>query len=405
MVRALGGDGSELDAADSSASVGARLRALREDRQMPLRLVAAHLNLNMPVVEALERDEYGALPEPVFVRGYIRSYARLFDVDAGPLVETYNRASGNDPMDLGPAMAPSPSSRIPRSRESALVATAGGMVLVCLVTLATWWWFEADPAPTEGGSTPSAAPEGQARAIAGGRDGPVPRRAGGSETDRTVDPSAVPAFDPPGRSAQGPQEVHRGQVMPDRARADSGPMESLGGTIPPADIEGRAYRSASMTDGLESRRLLHAAEGNAREEVSGLDRRGAQRPALAPAAAVVTEGGGDAVARSAEASPRAEKSTIELAFIADSWVDIRDAEQERKLVGIMKANTHKTITGNSPFSLVLGNSDGVQVIFDGEPVDHSSYARGNVARFRLAVDPARGAPAGMPRLSTFSGPN
>ena len=49
----------------------------------------------------------------------------------------------------------------------------------------------------------------------------------------------------------------------------------------------------------------------------------------------------------------------------------------------MKANTEQVIKGRTPFSLILGNSQGVRVIFDGEPVDHSAYTRGNVARFQL----------------------
>ncbi|MCZ7597367.1 MAG: helix-turn-helix domain-containing protein [Gammaproteobacteria bacterium] len=65
----------------SKASPGMILAAARDELKWSIEDVAANLNLRVSVIEALERDDYGDLPGPTFVRGYIRAYARLLGID------------------------------------------------------------------------------------------------------------------------------------------------------------------------------------------------------------------------------------------------------------------------------------------------------------------------------------
>ena len=69
---------------------GARLRRLREARELTVEEVADRLFLEVRIVEALEADRHEALPAPVFVRGYLRQYARLLDTDPAPLLAAYH---------------------------------------------------------------------------------------------------------------------------------------------------------------------------------------------------------------------------------------------------------------------------------------------------------------------------
>lgn len=71
----------------SQPSAGAQLRALREAAQLTVDDVAQQLKLAPRQVLAIENDAVDELPGPTFVRGFIRNYARLLRVDAGPLLE------------------------------------------------------------------------------------------------------------------------------------------------------------------------------------------------------------------------------------------------------------------------------------------------------------------------------
>lgn len=67
----------------------------------------------------------------------------------------------------------------------------------------------------------------------------------------------------------------------------------------------------------------------------------------------------------------------------DSWVAIRDASGQRLIYGNLSAGTVKTLRGEAPFALVLGNASAAQVEFNGQSVDHSKYTVGAVARFKI----------------------
>lgn len=68
---------------------GSLLLAQRETLELSLQHVADELNLTMHYVRALESDSYDKLPGDVFVKGYIRSYARLLGLDPDQMLEIY----------------------------------------------------------------------------------------------------------------------------------------------------------------------------------------------------------------------------------------------------------------------------------------------------------------------------
>ena len=69
------------------ASFGARLRWERERAGLTVTDVAARLRLHLNQVRAIEQETLNALPETAYVRGFIRSYARLLNIDPTPLLE------------------------------------------------------------------------------------------------------------------------------------------------------------------------------------------------------------------------------------------------------------------------------------------------------------------------------
>lgn len=73
-------------AGEPVASPGAQLAAARESRGMSVADIAHQLKLSPWQVEALESGNYRRLPGAVFVRGFIRNYARLVKLDPALLL-------------------------------------------------------------------------------------------------------------------------------------------------------------------------------------------------------------------------------------------------------------------------------------------------------------------------------
>src|SRR3954468_11950104 len=91
---------------------GHALRAARNRSGLSIADVARHLKLAPAQVEALESDDHAHLPGPVFVRGFIRNYARLVNLDPRDLLQDVER-SGPGVM-TGSRLA-GPSAEIPLS--------------------------------------------------------------------------------------------------------------------------------------------------------------------------------------------------------------------------------------------------------------------------------------------------
>jgi cytoskeleton protein RodZ len=78
---------------DDPPSPGALLRKARQGYEWSIDDVAANLNLSIDVVSALERDDYRHLPGATFVRGYLRSYARLLGIDENEVLVSTSDSS------------------------------------------------------------------------------------------------------------------------------------------------------------------------------------------------------------------------------------------------------------------------------------------------------------------------
>lgn len=85
--------------AEAGEGPGATLQAAREARQLSVSEVADQLKLSSAVVTALEANDWDRLPAQVFVRGYIRAYARLMGLDDEELLDGERGAAGGDTRD------------------------------------------------------------------------------------------------------------------------------------------------------------------------------------------------------------------------------------------------------------------------------------------------------------------
>ncbi|MBI3525067.1 MAG: helix-turn-helix domain-containing protein [Betaproteobacteria bacterium] len=70
----------------SGDSPGRRLREARETRGLSIADVANSIKFSTRQIETVERDDFDRLPGATFVRGFIRSYAKLLQLDIQPLL-------------------------------------------------------------------------------------------------------------------------------------------------------------------------------------------------------------------------------------------------------------------------------------------------------------------------------
>jgi len=78
--------------------------------------------------------------------------------------------------------------------------------------------------------------------------------------------------------------------------------------------------------------------------------------------------------------------TVMFQFDASSWVDLRDADGKRLLYEHINQGRQVSVKGKPPFSVFLGNAEGVRIEYDGKPFDFSAYVNGVYARFSLGAD-------------------
>lgn len=88
-------------------TIGPRLRAAREARNLTIEQAAQDTRISLRFLEALEREDFDELPAPVYVRGFLRSYGNYLGLEPQSLL---------DELDGGGAVAtqrpaPSPAAR------------------------------------------------------------------------------------------------------------------------------------------------------------------------------------------------------------------------------------------------------------------------------------------------------
>lgn len=107
-VEPLASDGSENKAVLSVVqTAGAQLSAARIQMGLSLQQVADQLKLSQRQIAALENNQFEDLPKMVIVRGFVRSYAKLLKLDAGPIINCLPSEAGSAGLetDLRPTLA------------------------------------------------------------------------------------------------------------------------------------------------------------------------------------------------------------------------------------------------------------------------------------------------------------
>lgn len=176
---------------------GERLAAAREGRGMTVAEIAQQLKLSPWQVEALEAGDYRRLPSSVFVRGFIRNYARLVKLDPAELLDGLEKPAAHAAAPLEPPVAKSaPEVYFPGAQRTNWRPYA----IAAAVVVAALGIYEFYPE-----SAPPSEPVVQAPAPATAPGAPIPDEA--AQPGAVAGSPAVPAQPAPAAAAPEPVAV------------------------------------------------------------------------------------------------------------------------------------------------------------------------------------------------------
>lgn len=123
------------------SSPGKQLAAVRTAKGYSIEYVAAKLHLRQHLIENLETDNYANMPEPVFIKGYLRAYAKLMEINPEPFIQIYNQ---NHLVERQSDRTLWQSRRDTNHAERSIrwVTTVFGFAV--LISVAIWWYKSQD---------------------------------------------------------------------------------------------------------------------------------------------------------------------------------------------------------------------------------------------------------------------
>ena len=338
---------------------GAAFREAREAAGLSIPEVAQRLKLTVRLIEAIEANDRQRFPPAVYLRGFVRNYAKLLDLEAEPLLEAYalEKPAAAHWGEAKPGQTHSDFlSRLSIAGYPPVlvVSVAGGLVALVLVALVAWLWRAGEaPDPRNaaaatssiesasvagrerseaeaGGASriePAAAEPAPGRAVATGERGPASGAAGVPDT------AGSPAVEPDGLTAR-PEpatEAAAGGIEPDAAASDT--------PVSGDDVFG-GYSQAPGTGDF-------VGDADDRFSFSRL-------------------------------TPTGDEELM-FEFTEDCWVEVFDTEGETLYQDLMRRGQGVRLVGAGPFQIRLGYAPGVTLAYNGEPVPLAPHTRNNVA--------------------------
>ena len=399
---------------------GEQLRSAREAAGTSVHEIATHMHLDSRVILALEADDYDQLPAPTFVRGYLRGYARLLDLDSEPIVRAFEQ------RDLAPPSLVADISLKSRVHGGDFpIRLVTYLVIAALIVLVILWWRSQDFAPVRFDapfSGDSALPEEEAASVA--QEAPVPPAAehreeavtpvGAEASPETREP-AVEALETdvqavasvasetepesPGETQAPVAETLALATESGIAAGDDDSAEALGvadevaAFALPAEGEADPPQDRSA-DAAESEPEVASGDTSA-PEANG-EASPVETPTESPDPNAVPEST-EVAAAPAPSSPAAEEDAsivsdaladrLQMSFSVECWLEVYDRDDERLFYGLAQPGEQLSLSGRGPIRVVLGNSDGVEVRYNGTPIEFASFVTRGVARFSVGGSP------------------
>jgi cytoskeleton protein RodZ len=307
------------------ADFGARLKAARIAKNLAVADVAAKLKLTSRQVEALEEENLRHLPSEVFVRGFVRNYARLVEVDPDSLIAPVDAQAEVSETITAPSAGLNVGSN--GLRLWVVYPMIGGVIFLILVAGLYHWLRQGED------TLISPPPETPTQALA---------------------PAPV-AVAPP-----------VAQVTPTPA-----PQNADGSVSPPSNLPGA------------SQPLAPAAPA----PVSTAPNAPAPAPMTSPAPVVavpVKPAAPAAIAATPKPDGNVKPGVHSMRFepTQDAWIQVVDAKGSR-FSKLVRAGSAESFAGEPPFRLVVGEAALVKLTYNGHSIDLTPFIGQKVARLTL----------------------
>ncbi|MBA4142192.1 MAG: helix-turn-helix domain-containing protein [Nitrosospira sp.] len=315
--------GAEPKPAETKQSVGQLLRAARLKRGLSIEDTARQLRLSARQVTALEEDDHAKLASGTFLRGFVRNYAKLLELDAGPLLQQLEHS-----IPAAPAQTIShPIEGIPfpsnekHGKRNLIIGVATVLALLMLM----YEVYRGGETNVEKQSSITVAPQMGAEQATEAPPLESPGEIAATE----------PAPPPPAGKAATPEQE---RVAPPSA--------------PPL-----AQRSSSAL----------VASGSPD-----------------PASPETVKPSPSNTGFAADMAPDSHHA-VRLIFEGESWVEARDGRDRLLLSRINPRGTEQVLHGIPPFSLTIGNAAEVRLVYNNKPIDLAPHinAYGGTARLSL----------------------
>ena len=336
-------DEREVDSESGGRKVGPgeRLQAARIEQGLALGDLANQMHLSTAILESLEENRFEDITAPIFVKGYLRSYARIVGLDETEILDLYVE----EYMDSDPPISSTSSDRVQRQR-----ARSGGrgrwwLVLLVLAVAIGGWWYQRSQQ------------DAQTISLDAGAE---------SSADMPTEVAETPVVRELAKDASRRLE----QLEP--VTASEVPQESVAASAPPIDEPAEESPQSAVTP----EPIPTATETPSTSSESAQPPESAPKEVVEPTVAEpVAKTGTETVAGG---------QGLSLRVTADTWADIRDASGRKLVYDLLRAGRKLDIEGRPPLRLFFGNGHGVELSWKGKPVDLASRIRAdNTVRLTL----------------------
>ncbi len=341
---------------NSKEPLGAWFAKVRTQSGLTQQDVARHLRLNPILVRAIENDDHAALGPPVFVRGYLSRYAQLLDMPEQRVLERYSTYS-EATRPLPPLQVVHSGSNQTRSLD------LRGLIYVFVIIIAIWLTIQnmENMNPRQWFASWS---NGDQQTVIVPEDLDAPIQADTNPVQQTHYPF---------------QEKSQKQPREKSVAVDSKPKPSSETAVETTATTPKAAVVASAT--APSPTTTPAAPA------------GAETTTVTPASSPTSPSPPSNTESTLQTSARDTNTTtakpgmvpLTVAFSAECWLEIKDAQGKVLARGLMKANTRRTLSGKPPFAFILGNAPAASITLGTKQIDRAIYVprRGTVSRFTL----------------------
>ncbi|HGY3898458.1 TPA: cytoskeleton protein RodZ [Klebsiella aerogenes] len=317
-------------------STGARLRNAREQLGLSQQAVAERLCLKVSTVRDIEEDKAPADLASTFLRGYIRSYARLVHIPEEELLPMMAKQAPIRAAKVAPMQSFSLGKR--RKKRDGWLMSFTWLILFVVIGLSGAWWWQDHKAQQE-------------------------------EITSMADQSTSDLNSSDSGSQSIPLDTSSANNAPDTtaANANSAPVDTSNAPAPSAP--------AATSAPVDNNAVVAPSQANVDTAAAAP----AAPAAPAPTSALPTDQANAATAASAQ--------DLVMNFSADCWLEVSDATGKKLFSGLQRKGGNLNLSGQAPYKLKIGAPAAVQIQYLGKPVDLSRFIRTNqVARLTLNAE-------------------